>query len=197
MDATTAAPGGSHPVRLSVTDDLRRSRLTVFFRWLLAVPHWLWLGVWGIAVSVAAIANWLATLATGRSPEPLHRFLAAYLRYMTHVNAYTHLLAEPFPGFTGAPGYPVDLVVPEPAPQPRLVTLFRLVLAIPALIVAYVLGAVMSVVGFFGWFVCLALGRMPEGMRNLLAFSLRYHAQTEAYRLLLTPRYPSLNVGLQ
>ena len=28
-----------HPVRLVVTDDCRRSRLTVFFRLLLAIPH--------------------------------------------------------------------------------------------------------------------------------------------------------------
>jgi hypothetical protein len=37
---------------------------------------------------------------------------------------------------------------------------------------------------------------MPEGMRNLQAFSLRYHAQAQAYLYLLTDRYPSLNVGL-
>jgi hypothetical protein len=37
---------------------------------------------------------------------------------------------------------------------------------------------------------------MPEGMRNLQAFSLRYHAQSQAYLYLLTERYPSLNVGL-
>ena len=29
----------SHPIRLVVTDDLRRSRLTVFFRLLLAIRH--------------------------------------------------------------------------------------------------------------------------------------------------------------
>jgi hypothetical protein len=28
-----------HPIRLVVSDDLRRSRLTVFFRALLALPH--------------------------------------------------------------------------------------------------------------------------------------------------------------
>jgi hypothetical protein len=33
-------------------------------------------------------------------------------------------------------------------------------------------------------------------MRNLLAFSVRYHAQTTGYVYLLTERYPSLNVGL-
>jgi hypothetical protein len=190
MDAIAST--GSHPVRLAVTDDLRRNRLTVFFRYLLSLPHWIWLALWGIAAYVAAIVNWFATLIMGRSPEALHSFLASYLRYLTHVTAYTHLLADPFPSFTGAPGYPVDLEVGPPAPQKRLVTLFRWILAIPALIVAYVLGLAMSLIGVFGWFVCLALGRMPEGMRNLGSYCLRYTQQTLAYAyFVLTDRYPS------
>jgi len=56
-----------HPVRLVVDDDLRRSRLTVFFRLLLAIPHLIWLSLWGIAAYLAAIVNWFATLITGRS----------------------------------------------------------------------------------------------------------------------------------
>ena len=31
-----------HPVRLVLADDLRRSRLTVCFRLLLALPHFVW-----------------------------------------------------------------------------------------------------------------------------------------------------------
>jgi hypothetical protein len=186
------APATTHTIRLAVSDDLRRSRVTVFFRGLLAIPHWVWLSIWGIAAYAAAVVNWLATLAVGRSPESLHRFLAAYLRYLTHVNAYAHLLADPYPGFTGAPGYPVDLEIAPPAPQNRLVTLFRLLLAIPALIVASVLGPLMSLIAFFGWFACLALGRMPEGMRNLGSYCLRYTQQAVAYAyFLLTDRYPS------
>jgi hypothetical protein len=190
MDVT--ANSSSHPVRLAVSDDLQRSRLTVFFRYLLVIPHWIWLALWGIAAYVAAVVNWLVTLITGRSPDSLHVFLASYLRYMTHVNAYMHMLADPYPGFTGAPGYPVDLEVAPSAPQSRLITLFRLPLAIPAFIVAYVLGLAMWVIGVFGWFVCLALGRMPEGMQHLGAYCLRYTQQTAAYAyFVLTDRYPS------
>ena len=185
------APATTHTIRLAVSDDLRRSRVTVFFRGLLAIPHWVWLSIWGIAAYAAAVVNWLATLAVGRSPESLHRFLAAYLRYLTHVNAYAHLLADPYPGFTGAPGYPVDLEIAPPAPQNRLVTLFRLPLAIPAWLVASVLGLVLRVIAVLGWFACLALGRMPEGMRNLGSYCLRYEAQTYGYTFLLTDRYPS------
>ena len=35
-----------HPIRLSVADDLKRWRLTVALRWLLALPHLLVLAVW-------------------------------------------------------------------------------------------------------------------------------------------------------
>jgi hypothetical protein len=33
---------------------------------------------------------------------------------------------------------------------------------------------------------------MPRGLRDLLAYILRYQAQTSAYLLLLTSRYPAL-----
>ena len=31
-----------HPVQLVVEDDLQRNRLTVFFRLILAIPHFIW-----------------------------------------------------------------------------------------------------------------------------------------------------------
>ncbi|MGH3092567.1 MAG: DUF4389 domain-containing protein, partial [Gaiellaceae bacterium] len=126
-----------HPIRVVVEDDLERSRLTVLFRLLLAIPHLIWLLLWSIGALVAAIVNWFATLALGRSPDSLHGFLAAYVRYATHVYAYLSLAANPFPGFTGEAGsYPVDVEIEPPAPQNRWKTGFRIVLVIPALILA-------------------------------------------------------------
>jgi hypothetical protein len=63
-----------------------------------------WLYLWGIVALFAWIAIWFATLFAGRSPDALHRFLAAYMRYQTHVGAYLLLVANPFPGFLGRPG---------------------------------------------------------------------------------------------
>jgi hypothetical protein len=110
--------------------------------------------------------------------------------------AYAWLVADPFPGFRGWYGtYPVDLDVAPPERQPRWSTALRLVLAIPAYLLAYVLIVVMEVVAIVGWFAALILGRMPRGMRDLMAYCLRYQAQTYAYLLLLTSRYPSLASG--
>jgi hypothetical protein len=189
--AEPPSTGPLHPVGLAVTDDLRRSRLTVFFRLLLALPHIVWIILWGIAAFLAAFAGWFAALVLGRLPRPLHRFLSAYLRYSTHVGAFVLLAANPFPGFTGTPGsYPVDPELPEPERQRRLVTLFRIFLAIPAFAVSSSLSTIAVVAAIFGWFVSLALGRMPRSFREAQAYSIRYSVQTSAYFWLLTSRYP-------
>src|SRR5437764_1269087 len=124
-----------HPIRLVVTDDLQRNRLTVFFRLILAIPHLIWLALWTIVAMLAAIANWFATLVKGQSPEGLHNFLATYLRYQTQVYAYILLIADPFPGFGGKPGYPVEIEVDPPQSQNRWTVGFRIFLAIPAFII--------------------------------------------------------------
>jgi hypothetical protein len=179
------------PVELTVDDDLRRSRLTVFFRLPLAFVHFAWLLLWGIAVFFAAIVASVIAVLRGRLPAGLHRFFAAYVRYTTHVYAFAGLVGNPFPGFTGRAGsYPVDLQVEEPQRQNRWVTFFRIVLAIPAFLLSSAVGWVGFVAAVLGWFAALVTGRMPRALRNAGAHALRYNAQTQAYTLLLTDRYP-------
>jgi hypothetical protein len=186
-----------HPVRLELADDGRRSRVTVFFRLFLALPHLVWLTLWSIAALLAAFANGVIALFGGRSAVALHRFLAAYVRYTAHVTAFLFLVAGPFPGFVGAPGYPVDVVVDAPERQNRWVTLFRIFLAIPALLLAGALSGVVFLVGFLGWFAALATGRMPTGLRNLGAVCVRYLAQANAYWFVVTDAYPNASPALR
>jgi hypothetical protein len=191
QEPAATQPTPEKPIRIAVDDDLRRSRLTVFFRLLLTFPHLVWLTLWSIAVFFALIAAWFATLVTGTLPSALHRFIAAYLRYETHVFAFLFVVANPFPGFTGTAGsYPVDLVIDGPERQNRWKTAFRSPLVFPAYAVHGMLGGPFFLVGVFGWFVGLVLGRMPEGLRNLGAYYLRYTGQTYGYLYLLTDSYP-------
>jgi len=191
LTAIGPLPTRADPVRAEVSDDLRRSRLTVFFRLPLVVPHLVWLLLWGVVALGAAILNWVATLFTGVSPRSLHRLLAAYLRYQFHVSSYLYLTGNPFPGFTGAEGsYPVELHVAERAAQNRWSTLFRLVLVLPALLIVSAYGALLSVVALLAWFAALITGRMPVGLRNAGVLALRYGAQTYGYVFLVTGAYP-------
>ncbi len=203
-----ASDRGVRPIRLTIADDLRRNRTTVLFRYLLALPLMVWLLAWALVACVVALVNWVATLLLGRSPSPLHRFLARFVRYATHAFAYLNLVAGPFPGFLGRPGYPIDLEIDPPERQNRWSVAFRIVLAVPAMLLVAVLAGyganiysalnsrlglstLLSMAAFLGWFSALARGRMPRGLRDLAAYGLSYGAQLWAYLLLLTDRYPS------
>ncbi len=128
-----------------------------------------------------------ATVIRGTSPQGLHNFLAAYLRYQTHVYAFLQLVANPFPGFTGRAGsYPVDVEIEGPERQNRWVTGFRLFMAIPALIMSSALAAAALLAALYMWFHGLFRAQVPRGLRNLGAYQLRYQAQTYGYLYLLT-----------
>ena len=195
----------AHPIRLVITDDLHRSRLTVFFRLLLSIPHLLWLGLWSVVAFVIAVINWFATLIKGQSPQGLHDFLAGYLRYATHVEAYLLLAGNPFPPFfvgsTTGP-YPIDLEVDPPVRQNRWKTFFRGFLALPAVLMALVFlggpiawasfdgGGIAGMAAFLLWFSILVRGGAVRGLRDITAWSIGYGAHAGAYLFLLTDRYP-------
>jgi hypothetical protein len=197
-------------VRLLVTDDLRRTRVSVLFRLVLVVPHLLWLVLWAaavygatewagaegagaatVSVGTAGVA-WLVTLSAAQLWPELHAFHSRFLRWAVHVVAYATLLAQPWPRLDARDVYPIDLVIEAPVRQNRWKTAFRLVLAIPALVLSFVLGVVLLALALVAWFACLVLGRMPNGLRDLGAYCVRFAAQTAAYLLFLTDRYPEL-----
>ena len=82
-----------------------------------------------------------------------------------------------------------------PAPQRRVTTAFRLLLAIPQLIVLYALTIVAELVAIAGWFAALFTGRLPAGLAGFLAGWLRWNARAVAYLALLTDRYPPFEMG--
>ncbi len=79
------------PVRLTISDDLRRGHGSVFFRFWFALPFLLWLAIWGVAAFFVAIVNWAVTLVRGISPDPLHGFLVRFVRYATQATRHSAL----------------------------------------------------------------------------------------------------------
>jgi Domain of unknown function (DUF4389) len=188
----TPAAAPPHPVRLALgEDDLERSRLTVFFRLLLVIPHYVWLLLWGLVADLAVIVAWFVALFTGRVPDGIHNFIAGYVRYSAHVLAFFLIAGGPFPGFVGQPGsYPVDVEIDGPERQNRWKTGFRILLALPAALISGGLMGAAFVAALLGWFAALFTGRMPRNLRQAQVLAVRYNAQLAAYILLLTDRYP-------
>lgn len=142
---------------------------------------------------VPAVAiSWLALLIEGRLPSFLHRFLGAFLRYQGQVTAWFDLLSTRYPDPLHTGEHPFRIELPDRLSQPRLVTLFRLPLALPALVLASVFNVVLSIASVAAWFVALVLGRTTAGLQELGTFCLRYQLETQAYVTLLTSTYPRL-----
>ena len=117
--------------------------------------------------------------------------------------------------------HPVDVhVAPATEGRDRLTTAFRIILAIPHLLLvgapaafafswgmgpednprlewtgAGVLGAVAAVCALIAWFAIVFGSRYPEGLRNLATMYLRWRVRAAAYTALLRDEYPPFGDG--
>jgi Domain of unknown function (DUF4389) len=170
----------------------KRSRLTTFFRLLLAIPHFIVLYVWGLIAGIAVLIAWFALLFTGRYPQGLYDFVAGFLRYETAVVGYANLLTDEYPPFSGdTDSYPARIrIAPPLAEYSRVKVLFRIILAIPVLIISYAMQVVYSIGSFLAWFVIVVLGKQPKGLQDMIVLGLSYQQRAYAYLLLLTEDWP-------
>jgi len=182
----------SYPVTFTADYVEQRSRLTAFFRLILAIPLFIWLVVYGIVAELAIVIAWFAIVITGQFPRGLYDFVADFTRFATRVLAYTYLLSDPYPPFGGSDdrAYPVRMEFEPLDHYDRLKTLFRIILAIPILILRYVMGLLLEVGAFAAWFVILFTGKMPRGLFDLMVLANSYTARSDSYLYLLTETYP-------
>lgn len=219
-NAISFKPAALHPVRLRVVPDLTdRNRLTVAFRCILAIPHLLLVGgpiaafitwssndggvqrswgaggVLGAVAFVCAIIAWFAIVFTAEAPNGLWKLSAFYLRWRVRSSAYMALLRDEYPPFGDAP-YPAELRLEAPeGPRDRLTVAFRIILAIPQLIVVTLLGIAWSITTVIGWFAILFTGRYPAALYGFGMGALRWSTRVEAYLLLLRDEYPPFSLA--
>ena len=208
-----------HPVQLHVTPALDgRNRLTTAFRVILALPHLILVGgpmavalswssrpdggydwtagggLLGAVAAVCALISWFAIVSTGAHPQGLWSLAVFYLRWRVRVAAYTSLLRDEYPPFGDGP-YPAELELPSPRqPRNRLTVAFRLILAIPHLLVVWALGLAWGLTTLIAWFAILFTGSYPEPLYDFGVGALRWNVRVEAYLLLLDDAYPPFSL---
>jgi Domain of unknown function (DUF4389) len=85
---------------------------------------------------------------------------------------------------------PVLVAFAGSASQSRLTVAFRIFMAIPQLIVLWLLGIAAIVITIIGWFGALFTGRLPVFAADFLTGYLRWLSRVYAYSYLLTDVYP-------
>lgn len=195
--------GPTYPATFDVDRADRIANWRPVVQWLLAIPHFLILYGLQLVARAAAVIAWFAIVFTGRLPEGLAKLLSLYIRYNNRATAYAGFLREEYPPFT------YDTVAHEPGDYPpvrthlapaledrnRLTVGFRLILAIPQLVVVAVLAVAAVVVWIIAFFAVLFTGRWPEGLRTFVVGYTRWLTRVEAYVGLLTDTYPPFSLA--
>jgi hypothetical protein len=125
------------------------------------------------------------------------------------VDPYAPTFADPGPTPYGAAPYgspwAAGYVAAEP-PRPqlyvsrrtqastsRLTVAFRLLLAIPHLLVWAIAGEVIGIVAIVAWFAALFTARVPMGIYQVIAWYVGYTARVSAYLTFLSDRWPGFS----
>jgi hypothetical protein len=182
-----------YPVRFDADYASERSRLTVVFRLILVIPLAIAVFFYAIAATFAVIVAWFAIVITARYPAGLYEFMAGYTRFITRITGYALLLCDPYPSFSAAAdrGYPVRVEFAGPlASYSRPKTFFRFILAIPIVILRYIVALLLQIGAVGAWLVIVVTGRLPWSFFDLMAQGVAYLARSDAYLFLLTETYP-------
>lgn len=186
-----------YPVSYEASFNPAPNRWTTLFRIVLVIP-WLIVGAgYLILLTFTHLFAWVAVIVLGRYPDWLYNFNSGVLRYLTRFNAFAYLQTDAWPpfGIGEEPDYPIRLSVAPPAQsQSRLKALFRLILAIPMLIVVYAAGAIHSGLGGVAWLTIVFRGYLPEAVNNAMSFVNGLYARVAGYVLLLTDDYPPIGL---
>jgi hypothetical protein len=211
-----------HPVNVDVSPALiDRNRLTCAFRLILAIPHILLVGgpaafaisvgwrgqngrgiewgagtgVLGAVAAVIALIAWFAIVFGSQYPEGLRNLAVFYLRWRVRAVTYLTLLRDEYPPF-GDGDYPAELMLTRSTtPRNRVSVAFRLILAIPQMIVVAVLSIAWAVATIVAWVSILTTGDFPLSLYPFSVGMLRWSTRVEAYLLLLHDEYPPFSLG--
>lgn len=190
-----AAPAPGYPLRFDVEYPERLSRLLIFVKWLLAIPHFIVLYFLGIIAELFLLIGFFAILFTKKYPKGLFDFVVNVYRWNANAVAYTALMRDEYPPFSWDAGqYPVTFEVDYPEELNRWLPLIKWLLAIPHMVVLFFLYIVALVLWVLAWFAILITGRFPRGMFDFMVGAMRWQYRVTAYAYLMRDEYPPFSM---
>jgi len=186
-----------YPIQYEVDFNATPNRWTTFFRIVLAIPWLIVAYAYLIAAVFTHLFAWVAVIVLGRYPQWLYRFNSGVVRYLVRFYAWAYLQTDAWPpfGLAEEESYPIRVkIAPAAERQSRLKALFRIVLVLPMLIVAYAINYVHLGAAIVAWLVIVFRGYLPEGVNGMLTFVNGFYARVFGYYALLTDDYPPIGI---
>ena len=186
-----------YPVSYEADFQSEQNRATTFFRIILAIPWLIVAYVYEIVAVFTVFFAWVAIVITGRYPEGLYKLNAGFVRFYVRTFAWVYLQSDEWPpfGISDDPTYPIRISVPpREEKQSRVKVFFRIILALPMLILIYAVSYVHTFLGVIAWCTIVFRGYLPEGVNSAMTFCNSYYARLYGYLALLTDAYPPVGI---
>lgn len=101
--ASGPADPGDDPAKFAMPYPTKLSRGLIFIKWLLSIPVFIVLFVYGIGAYIGLVIAWFAVLFTGKWPEGLRSYILGVARLAYRASTYYNLMTDIYPGFSTAP----------------------------------------------------------------------------------------------
>jgi hypothetical protein len=182
-----------YPVHFEADYQPEQNRATTFFRIILAIPWFIVAYVYEIVALFTVFIAWVAIIITGRYPEGLYKLNAGFVRYYVRTFSWIYLQTDEWPpfGISDDPAYPIRVNIgAREEQQSRLTVFFRIILAIPMLILTYAVSYVHLFLAVIAWMTIVFRGYLPEGVNSAMTYCNSFYARLYGYLALLTDVYP-------
>jgi hypothetical protein len=175
-----------------------RDKKTVFWRGILAVPAVIFISAftemanWGWTSGFLLLPTLLAIVFTGKYPSYVLNFNHALLELHTRVTAYVLLLTDDYPSIERNPKIAVLLPDVESGKKlGRILQIFKVIFAIPLVIVGLIYAAGAIFVTFIAWINTWSTGTYPRWALDYILGTIAFWNRIYGYAILLvTDEYP-------
>ena len=180
-----------------------RNRTTVFFRFFLSLPVFLFIYLFsqfaqsGLGTLVLAAPTAAALVARNIYPSWLLNFNHAVMEFSTRFAAYFFLLTDEYPTFERNPK--VAVIFPDVEGGKilnRWLPLFKWFLAIPLYLVGFFYMALTFIATVLAWAVTSLTGTYPSWAGEITLNTIRFWNRVYGYAIaLVTDKYPSFSLN--
>ena len=193
-------PNSANQVKtiLNVQRD-NRDRVTVLFRGILIAPVLVYLSTlmqmwhWGISSAVITIPVILTLVFRGKYPSYVLTFNHAMMELSTRLSVYMLFLTDEYPSIERNDN--VAVLFPDVDGGRKLSRwqpIFKLIFAIPLIIVGIIYTVISILFTVFAWLHILFVGKYPNSVLNFVVGTIEFWNRVIGYAgVLVTDEYPS------
>lgn len=91
---------GLYPVTFEVDYPTALARFAPLYKWILAIPHLIIVGILGFIAFFAVFVAGLSVLFTGKYPEGIYKFVVGVQRWSQRATLYALFMTDEYPPFS-------------------------------------------------------------------------------------------------